>query len=539
MKKSRLILITSLILSILLLSVPFLFASAESYTDGSVTYTLILSGSEYSISAVSVSGTDKVDIEIPSEYNGLPVTRVRESVFRSQSQISSIYIPASIKQIDKYAFSSMENLISVEFEQSDTTVKLGQNAFYYNLKLETLNIPKTSAIPASCFESCQSLKSVTIPETVTSIGVQAFSGCSSIGSVNIPAAVTHIGAKAFYNCSSVTAYTVTSGNTGYKAENGVLYTYDGTTLIQYPLGKSDTSFTVPSSAVTIGNGAFGFSKLQKVTLPQGVETIEEDAFAYSTSLSSINLPQGLTVIGVRAFSHCSALKTITIPSSVTDFEEAFSSSGLESVTLSSGLKTVSPHAFSYCASLKSVVIPGTVESIGFAAFYNCTALTTATVPASVTQIGNQAFGNCPNLTIIAADGTAAASYADSAGITRDNPNKNDGIILSAPNGTTVDYKKKVKITASASGLPSGYKVQILEGSTVRESDSSSVTYTSGELTGEKTFYARVVDSNNKQAYYTNGNAIQKEIKVSVNAGIFQKIIAFFRSIFGGQPTVTL
>ena len=106
------------------------------------------------------------------------------------------------------------------------------------------------------FSSCSSLTSVTIGSGVTSIGSYAFYYCTSLTSVTIGSGVTSIGSDAFYSCTSITSITVSEGNTAYASVDGVLYTYDMTTLVCYPAGKTDTSFTIPESVTSIGDYAF-------------------------------------------------------------------------------------------------------------------------------------------------------------------------------------------------------------------------------------------------------------------------------------------
>ncbi|MCK9456898.1 MAG: leucine-rich repeat domain-containing protein, partial [Candidatus Riflebacteria bacterium] len=90
--------------------------------------------------------------------------------------------------------------------------------------------------------------------------------------------------------------------------------------------------------------------LASITIPDGVESIGNSAFAYCYSLASITLPEGVTSIGIRAFYSCYSLASITIPDGVTSIDS---------------------HAFAYCCSLASITLPDSVESIGDMAFYTC------------------------------------------------------------------------------------------------------------------------------------------------------------------------
>ena len=165
---------------------------------------------------------------------------------------------------------------------------------------------------------CTSLTSVTIPNSVTSIGNSAFKGCVYLTSVTIPNSVTSIGNSAFDGCASL------------------------------------TSVNIPNSVISIGKSAFQRCEdLTSVTLPNSITTIAEEMFYFCGSLRSITIPDGVTSIEKNAFRRC-GIRTITIPSSVTSIGEA---------------------AFRLCTRLTTVTIPSSVTSIGDSAFSNCFVLT--------------------------------------------------------------------------------------------------------------------------------------------------------------------
>ena len=132
-----------------------------------------------------------------------------------------------------------------------------------------------TTIGEDAFYWCDSLTSVTIPDSVTTIGDRAFSECYSLTSVTIPDSVTTIGGYAFYNCSSL------------------------------------TSITIPDSVTTIEDYAFGSCRsLTSVTIPDSVTSIGTRAFAYCSSLTSVTIPDSVTSIGDEAFSYCSSLTSV-------------------------------------------------------------------------------------------------------------------------------------------------------------------------------------------------------------------------------------
>jgi hypothetical protein len=169
------------------------------------------------------------------------------------------------------------------------------NAFYKQreefVTLVSITIPNSvTSIGENAFAACTNLISVTIPNSVTSIGEKAFNS-TGLNSVTIPDSVTSIGDWAFINCKSLTAINVDNGNKAYSSQDGVLYNKTKSTLIQYPAGKTTASFTIPNSVTNIVNNAFRFcASLINVTIPDSVTIIDYNAFAECTRLTSITIP---------------------------------------------------------------------------------------------------------------------------------------------------------------------------------------------------------------------------------------------------------
>jgi hypothetical protein len=134
--------------------------------------------------------------------------------------------------------------------------------------------------------------------------MQAFSYCSSLTSVTIPNSVTSIGYSAFYYCTQLATINVDNANVNYSSEAGVLYNKNKTVLMQYPGGKQG-AFIIPNSVTSIG----------------------ASAFSYCSSLTSVTIPNSVTSIGVQAFSSCSSLASVHVkwnnPSQVTIDNSAF------------------------------------------------------------------------------------------------------------------------------------------------------------------------------------------------------------------------
>jgi hypothetical protein len=143
---------------------------------------------------------------------------------------------------------------------------------------------------------------------VGSIGDGAFSYCDSLTSVNIPAGVTSIGEDAFSFCNNLSAIVVDTGNKQYHSVNGIVFSKDGITLVVYPSGRRDSTYTIPAGVTTIGNWAFCWCvSLTSVNIPVGVTSIGDRAFYECDSLTSVSIPAGVASIGDRAFSGCARL----------------------------------------------------------------------------------------------------------------------------------------------------------------------------------------------------------------------------------------
>ena len=255
----------------------------------------------------------------------------------------SIVLPEGITSIGAYAFFYYKGLTSVRMGNNVSVI--GDSAFSNCSRLASVTIPNSvTSIGTSAFRNCTGLTSVSIPNSVTSIGNSAFENCSSLASVIIPDSVTNIGSNVFYNCSNLAAIDVAPGNTMYSSIDGILYDKTGTSLIRFPMGKTEIIVTIPHTVTSIGN----------------------NAFSNCSSLTSVSIPNSVTSIGNSAFRGCRSLASIIIPDSVTSIGDS---------------------AFSYCSKLTSVIIGNTVEAIGKAAFDECSKLATVTFNGTIAQSG--------------------------------------------------------------------------------------------------------------------------------------------------------
>ena len=321
-----------------------------------------------------------------------------------------------VTQVEEEAFDSCDSLKSVTIPSSVTSI--GKMAFY----------------------DCRSLMSIAIPDGVTSIEESAFYNCYSLTSITIPDGVTSIGESAFYGCASLMSITVSAENPVYHSDGNCLIETASKTLI---LGSNTSVIPDDGSVTSIGEMAFaGCYSLTSITIPDSVTSIGEKAFSYCESLASVTIGDGVTSIAGGAFAYCDSLTSITIPDSVTSIGSSafYNCDSLASVTIGDGVTSIAGGAFAYCDSLTSITIPDSVTSIGEYAFCWCPNLTSVTIGDGVTSIGDTAFRDCSSLTSVTiGDGvTSIGEFAfarcDSlTSVTFENPNgwSADGAAISA------------------------------------------------------------------------------------------------------------
>lgn len=286
-------------------------------------------------------------VSIPEEVNKMKVKRIGKDAF-SGCSVTSVIIPNSVESIDDYAFFRCGALKSITIPNSVLTIGF---AAFNESGLTSIIIPNSvEIIERSCFGGCKYLSSVTLSQYLDDLSEGLFSGCGSLKSITIPNNVKKIGSSAFENCKNI------------------------------------SSIKIPDGVTRIGSSAFeGCAQMKTISIPQNVEYIGQLTFMNCTSLKSINLPNGIREIGISFFNGCVNLSSVTIPSSVTKIYEK---------------------AFYNCRSLKSITIPGNVTSIQDNAFAECTNLTSVIIDPQNTDprferrtIGNGAF-NCENLMTI-------------------------------------------------------------------------------------------------------------------------------------------
>lgn len=267
--------------------------------EGVLEYTRVDDG--YAVSATE--GYAGVNVVIPEEYNGMPVTEVAENAFSGCTSMKTLRIPDSVKRVGRGALSGCTSLESIVLPfvgaSADTPVGVNNKGMAhmfglsggsswakdYGLKQVTVTDAAT-VIPNGAFEGMTSLQYVNLGENITEIGARAFSNCSNLVSVTLPEKCVSIGAYAFTNCSKA-------------------------------------AITVKGAITVLGSYSFSNSGITAITLGEGITSIPDNCF-YGSSLRSITLPSSVTSVGSAAFRNCTRLTGVTVNSVVTLRSSAFS-----------------------------------------------------------------------------------------------------------------------------------------------------------------------------------------------------------------------
>ena len=307
--------------------------------------------------------TSLKSIKIPDN-----VTSIGWWAFSNCRSLTSVTIPERLNDIGAWPFSGCSSLTEFKVSAKNSNY-VSVNGVLYNKdktviihypakkKDKSYKIPDGVAIIAGdAFKYSANLTSITIPDSVEHIGDSAFYNCASLTSITIPKDVTNIGDQAFRGCISLTEIKVATANSNFVSLNGVLFSKDKTTLICYPAGKKDKSYTISDGVTSIYWCAFSDSKNLTAI---NVATENQNYFSVNGVLynkgktklicypagkkdKSYTIPDGVTSIYDCAFSDCTSLKRITIPD---------------------GMLTIGVHSFFGCANLTSVTIPGSVISV--------------------------------------------------------------------------------------------------------------------------------------------------------------------------------
>ena len=329
---------------------------------------------------------------------------------------TKLTIPDDITELNCFALSDCYNITSVTFGENSQLTSIGEGAFNWCESLESITIPDSvTSIGDGAFCCCAKLTSITIPDGVKSIGNHAFAGCSALESITIPDSVLNIGDSAFAECTALESITIPGSvlSIGYSA-------FEECTALK--------NITIPGSVLSIGDNAFKeCTALESAIISEGVKSIGDNAFYNCTNLVNVSLPDSLTSISFNTFYGCN-LQTYddgtasylgnsenhylvlvsVISKEITSFtiddktkfiwSSAFSECRvLESIENTQNILCIGSYAFEHCNNLKTFTIPYGVTTIEDGTFFCCTNMQTITIPETVTSIGQSAFEGCNNL----------------------------------------------------------------------------------------------------------------------------------------------
>ena len=314
-------------------------------------HTVVVSNNEFDSKTSSVTITEGKTTTLDIELSSIPKNQIHYTTTDGEALWLYKIVSASGAEIVSNTYKDGKGVITFNGEVTE----IGVSAFCICDDLKSIIIPDgVTSIYNGAFSYCKNLESVTFGSSVKTIGDEVFQGCDKLKSITIPDGVTSIGSSAFKSCESLT----------------------------------------------------------NIVIPDSVTSIGERAFEYCKNLESVTIGSGVKYIGEKAFSSCYALKRVNISdisawcqiyfeviANPLFYAENLYLNGelVTELVIPQGVTKIKRDAFENCHSLTSVTIPNSVTSIGGWAFDDCDGLKSVTIPSSVTSIGYSAFSDCDNL----------------------------------------------------------------------------------------------------------------------------------------------
>ena len=389
-----------------------------------------------------------------SQYTNLSKITLPDSIisigkdaFLGCSKLKEITIPNGIRVIRDNTFINCTSLTKLSLPNSVTEIRT--KAFAYCSKLEEITIPNgVNRIEDKAFYGCYALTKVKLPESITEIKSKTFGYCSELTEITIPKSVKKIednfgdcrklkdiyynGTQAEWNNIEIGDFgnddlrkatvhfsdgTTIPGNPAYSSQETVIiddfeYRLNNTKMTAEFFkckNKAITNAVIPDTikpngqtytVTSIGGDFMGIfedcENLIKVTLPNSIKTIRENAFYNCRKLEEVNIPNGLKAIGSEAFSACKSLTKLMLPNSVVAIGRAafLGCDNLEEINIPDGISTIESQTFSFCLSLSKLTLPDSVISIGNEAFLGCNKLKEINIPNGVSVIEDKTFSSC-------------------------------------------------------------------------------------------------------------------------------------------------
>ena len=287
-----------------------------------------------------------------------------------------------------------------ELKVHANTVRIADYAMRYCRSLTEVTFEGTALkeIGNAAFEWCDSLTSIAIPDSVTTLGTDVFSTCNDLTHIKLPANLESFSAS-MLGCENLQEIDIEGGvNFATDDEGGAIYTADMKQLLYYLPTRTTADYTVPEGVTEISENAFsGNTHLESISLPSTLEIIGESAFMGCSSLETVTFAGGgseLLVINARAFERTSSLERIDLPARLSSIgERAFYDSAVSTVNFggnTSNLDSIGGSAFEG-SMITTVVLPDKVRTIGDRAFADTAALSYVSLNEGLTALGSEVF----------------------------------------------------------------------------------------------------------------------------------------------------
>ena len=297
---------------------------------------------------------------------------------------------------------SAANVTSVTM--ADTVTSVGGSSFWGCVYLETVDFGNgVTYIGVDAFNDCSSLQKVTFSQNLKTIAGYAFDECTKLENVEFPNSLQEIGEGAFWGCTSFTSITLPEklanlGARAFQACSKVTeITINCTSLNdikeEYELyGQPFYGVGAATDGVAV-EFAEGCTKVPRRLFHA------RDGAASAANVTSVTMADTVTWVGGSSFWGCVYLETVDFGDGVTYIgEDSFNDcSNLQKVTFSQNLETIAGYAFDECTKLENVEFPNALQEIGEGAFWSCASLESVTLPSKLASLGARAFQDCKAL----------------------------------------------------------------------------------------------------------------------------------------------
>lgn len=341
-------------------------------------------------------------------------------------EYQTIIIPENLTEIGEGAFNNCKevHLIYDGTSKIHCLTSMGNKAFFNNFALVDVDLQysKLEKIPVSCFEGCALLTKILLPTTIKQIETNAFKSCMLLQSIKVENC-TYFGNSAFENCEQLVIDIKKDAKITYIGcgafKNTRLYNLDLTnssiTDIQSKTfhGCSDlTNVVLPQGIKSINEEAFCVCGIKNIQIPDGVTSLGNNVFSSCTDLTNVELPKSLTQIGCNAFKY-TKIKELDL-SNLTSLNDSICQSceQLTKIVLNKELNSIGDNAFDYCVSLTNINLPNKLKSIGNNAFSN-SGLSNIVLPQNLKSMGKSVFSNSKSLETIDASQTLLTDIPES------------------------------------------------------------------------------------------------------------------------------